>query len=56
MTKGELKRKLDDCLINGIINIAKDSTVVSKKDQIQGLLFHWLTDDYWDVCNDNEEI
>lgn len=57
MTKGELKNKIDNCLISSIINIVKDPTLGnSKKDQLQGLIFNHITDDYWDNCNNDEEI
>ena len=56
MTKGDLKNKIDDCLVRGIINIAKDPTIVSKVEQIRYLIFHHLTDDYWDICNDSDEV
>ena len=56
MTKGELKNKIDDCLISGIINISKNPTIPNKAEQIRYLIFHFLTDDYWDICNDNDEV
>lgn len=56
MTKGDLKNKIDDCLISSIINIAKDPTIVSKTDQLQGLIFYHITGECWDSCNDNENL
>ena len=57
MTKGELKSKITNTLINSIINIVKDPTLGdSRKEQLKGLIFLAITDDYWDDCNDNEEI
>lgn len=56
MTKGELKNKIDDCLVKSIIVIAKDPTIFGKVEQIRCLIFHHLTDDYWDICNDNDEV
>lgn len=56
MTKGDLKNKIDDRLVRSIINVVKDPTITSKAEQIRYLIFHHLTDDYWDVCNDNDEV
>lgn len=56
MTKGDLKNRIDDCLVRSIINISKDPTITSKAEQIRYLIFHFLTDDYWDICNDNDEV
>ena len=57
MTKGQLKSKITDTLINGIINISKDPTLGdSRKEQLKGLIFLTIANDYWDDCDDNEEI
>ena len=56
MTKGELKNKIDDCLINSIINIVKDPTITNKADQLQGMIFYHITGECWDNCNDNEKL
>lgn len=58
MTKGELKKILqDDKFIESIVNISKDPTLgSSKKEQLQGLIFLKLTDEYWDSSNDNEVL
>ena len=57
MTKGELKTKLSESLMRDIINIAKCPTLQDTKiDQLQGLLFLSIADDYWEGCDDNEEI
>ena len=57
MTKGQLKTKITDTLINSIINISKDPTLGdSRKEQLKGLIFLTIANDYWDDCDDNEEI
>lgn len=57
MTKGQLKSKITDTLINSIINISKDPTLGdSRKEQLKGLIFLTIANDYWDDCDDNEEI
>lgn len=57
MTKGQLKTKITDTLINSIINISKDPTLGdSKKEQLKGLIFLSIANDYWDNSNDNEEL
>ena len=56
MTAKELKEKLSPSLVESIMNIVKDPTIVSKIDQIQGLLFLELTDEYWDELEDNAEV
>ena len=57
MTKGQLKSKITDTLINGIINISKDPTLGdSRKEQLKGLIFLSIANDYWDDCDNNEEI
>ena len=58
MTKGQLKNRLSPTLFHSIMNIANDQTLgESKKDQIFGLLFHVISGgDYWEECDNNEEI
>ena len=57
MTKGQLKSKITDTLINSIINISKDPTLGdSRKEQLKGLIFLTIANDYWDDCDNNEEI
>ena len=57
MTKGQLKEKIDDYMIRNIIHLTKDPTLGdSVKDQIQGLIFHLITGDYWDGWDEEEEI
>ena len=59
MTKGQLKHRLEDStLFQGIMNLAKDPTLGnSRKDQMLGLLFHVISGgDYWDECDNNEEL
>lgn len=59
MTKGQLKERLSSKLLfESIINIAKDPTLGNlRKDQLEGLLFYTISGgDYWDECDDNEEI
>lgn len=57
MTKGQLKSKITDTLINSIINISKDPTLGnSRKAQLKGLIFLTIANDYWDDCDDNDEI
>lgn len=43
-------------LIQSLINIANDPTIVHKVEQIQGLLFNCLTDDYWDYVTSLSKI
>ena len=55
MTKGELKAKIDDYMIRNIIHLTKDPTLGDTlKDQMQGLIFYLITNDYWDECDENE--
>lgn len=55
MTKGQLKEKINDYMISNIIHLTKDPTLGnSLKDQMQGLIFHLITNDYWGECNDDE--
>lgn len=57
MTKGQLKSKITDSLISSIINISKDPTLGdSRKEQLKGLIFLAITNDYWDDCDDRETI
>lgn len=57
MTKGELKEKLSERLIFSIINIVKDPTLGDTvTDQLQGLIFNEITDDWWDNCDDSEMV
>lgn len=59
MTKGHLKEILSKpSLFHDIMIMAKDPTLGdSRKDQILGLLFHIISGgDYWDECDNNEEI
>ena len=54
MTAKELKDKLNDTLLQGIINMAKDPTI--DKHQIVWMIFLELTDKYWDNVTDNEIV
>ena len=57
MTKGKLKTKIDDYMIRNIIHLTKDPTLGKTiYPQMQGLIFKLITGDYWEGCNDNEEI
>ena len=58
MTKGELKKKIDDYMVRNIIHLTKDPTLgETVKDQIKGLIFRLITgSDYWFECDDNEQI
>ena len=56
MTQGKLKEILnEDGFISSIVNIARDPTLgSSRKDQLQGLIFLKLTNEYWDSSKDND--
>lgn len=59
MTKGYLKEILSKPqLFHDIMIMVKDPTLGdSRKVQILGLLFHIISGgDYWDECDNNEEI
>lgn len=57
MTKGQLKKKIDNCLLSSIINLVKDPTLGNTlKDQLQGIIFLHIANDYWDNCNDSDEL
>ena len=43
-------------VIGGILNIAKDPTIVHKAEQIQGLIYNALTDKYWENTEDSEVV
>ena len=46
----ELKEKITPSMVRSIINIARDPTIIHKVEQIQGLIFNAITDEYWDEC------
>lgn len=57
MTNGQLKLKINDCMLNSIINLVKDPTLGSTlKDQLSGLIFLSITGEYWDSADDNKII
>ena len=57
MTKGQLKEKLNDYMMRNIVHLTKDPTLGNTLySQMQGLIFKLITNDYWDECNNDEEI
>lgn len=58
MTRAELKENLDDTLMNSLIVMAKDPTLGNtKRDQMRCMIFHHITNEYWDGdYDDNKEI
>lgn len=52
MTAKELRDKLNDDLLQNIINMVKDPTI--DKHQILWMIFLKLTDKYWDDVTDEE--